>query len=222
MTIRMRLTERPNWTKLGTITNRFTRANKIATAAIRSELGSHAEDPVTDLYGQLDPLFQKYQSARQLQSFPDLVKVTRLSGGSFFFGIQAAKLHAWQMQFSEKQLHFLKYAARASGVTEVGVAILPPTPFTVDLDVGVDQDAIASNFYKGLGLGAGGRRGGRVGKFGKMAKKAGSAVSSFLGRLFSRRSSSTKTKMTRNTGPFSKGGRGKSGRDTRGRFSNRK
>ncbi len=180
MTVKMRLTERPNWTKLGSITKKFGTADKIALKAIQGEISSHEDDMGPDLFGQLDARFQQYQSARQLQEFPNLVKLVGLTSKGFFLGIMESDLHAWQMQFSQKQLNFLKYAAGASGVSQAGVAILPPTPFSFEMDVEIDEGAIASNFYKGLGFGAAGKR---SSKFTRMARKAGKALSSLGGML---------------------------------------
>jgi len=104
MTVKMRLTERPNWTKLGSITKKFGTADKIALKAIQGEISSHEDDMGPDLFGQLDARFQQYQSARQLQEFPNLVKLVGLTSKGFFLGILQSDLHAWQMQFSQKQL----------------------------------------------------------------------------------------------------------------------
>jgi hypothetical protein len=141
-----------------------------------------------DLFGQLEERFQKYQSAQMLQEFPQMVKLVGLTSKGFFLGITTSDLHAWQMRFSEKQLNFLRYAGNASGVDSAGIAILPPTPFSFEPDVDIDEGAIASKFYKGLGFGAAGPKRSRSSKFGRMARKAGGMLAS-LGRSAARSAS---------------------------------
>jgi hypothetical protein len=151
-------------------------ADKVALRSIERAMRGQKGEMDADLHGQLDEKFQKWASAQKLREFPRLVKMVGLTQKGYFLGVLSSDLHAWQSSFTQKQLTFLKYAAKRSGVEQVGVAVLPPTPFSFDPSVEIDQGAILGGIAKGLGFGASGSKGtggagGSKSKFGSFKKK---------------------------------------------------
>ena len=180
--IKVRLLNTGQWNRLNTTMQKWRAADKVALKAIEGSVRGQKGEMDADLFGQLDEKFQKWASAQKLREFPRLVKMVGLTQKGYFLGVLSSDLHAWQSSFSQKQLTFLKYAAKRSGVEQVGVAVLPPTPFAFDPSVEIDQGAILAKIAKGLGFAGGGSKGGGGGgsksKFGNFKKKGGAMFKS--------------------------------------------